>query len=167
MCVTRIWVRVIMICNHYKDYMTRTYIRVTHTISVMIARCTHYRDCMCDTNISSCHHGMTCIHYKDYNTIAIITKITKIVNPWNYNLCNDCDSIGVTRIWVRVIKYAIITKIAIKSKLLAATGWQRGVECLIFIGLFLQKSPMMMGSLPKETYNLRHNMPPHHPVATV
>jgi len=43
------------------------------------------------------------------------------------------------------------------TSLSICTGWQRGTGCLHFRALFLQKSPMIIGSLQKETGILRVN----------
>ena len=48
-----------------------------------------------------------------------------------------------------------------------STGWQRDIGCLMFIGLFPQKSPVILALLWKENYMLRHPFYLCNPVAVV
>jgi len=53
-----------------------------------------------------------------------------------------------------IFKYTFIVHIYVYTYI--ATGWRRFIGCLILIGHFLQKSPMISGSFAQITCNLRH-----------
>jgi len=47
------------------------------------------------------------------------------------------------------------------------TGWRRIIECLVFIGYFLPKIPIINGFFAENDLNVRHPMGLRHPVFVV
>jgi len=62
------------------------------------------------------------------------------------------------------LHHAVIHKNNCTIVQLLITGWRRVIGCLIFIGHFPQKSPIISGSFAENDLHLRHPMGLGHPV---
>jgi len=114
---------------------------------------------MCDMT-----HSHVYLSYKICCITEYVDETHKNVKM-SYNINILCVTWRILMyIWMHVL-YNIFTCMYVSSTYsCVCTGWRRVTGRLIFIGHFLQKSPIISGSFARKACNLKHPMGLRHPV---